>query len=475
MTKLPPGSSLRSLVSTPTSPPSLVRGLGLLDATMILIGGVIGSGIFFAPSIMAGFLQTPGLLIGLWVLGGVLTLCGALSAAELGGMYPRSGGMYVFIREAFGPLLGFLYGWTYFLAIITGVIAAVCVAFAKTLAFFLPAVGEGNVLFRVGGMSFNAAQPVAVGIIVVLTWVNIRSLRLGANVQNVFTLAKIAGLLGLVLFALFLGGGSTGHWRPLTGLTLGPEGLKIGLFAALAGAMAKALFAYDAWYVITFVAEEVREPEKNVPRALIYGTLGATLLYLAAVAVYLYAVPITEMAAIPENSVATEAARRMIGGLGASFIAAAILVSTFGCANGLILTGARIVYAMAKDNLFFPVAARVHPTFRTPWVGLLMTGGVAALLTLSGTYSDLLTLTAFSSLLFNTLVVVSLFVLRHKQPNLARPYRTFGYPVTPALFILVSLFFLVYIPVADPRNAFLGLGISALGLPAYLIWKSRSS
>lgn len=453
---------------------SLIRGLGLFDATAILVGAVIGSGIFFAPSIMAGYVQTPGLLLGLWILGGILTLCGALSCAELAAAMPRSGGQYVFLREAFGPLVGFLYGWTYVLAIVTGVTAAVAVAFAKTLAFFVPALGEENVLVRLGGLNVNAAQPIAVAIIVLLTYSNIRSLRLGATIQNVFTLAKVAGLITLVLFAILVGGGATANWTPLAGLSLGPEGVKIGLFAAMAGAMAKALFAYDAWYIVTFVAEEVREPEKTVPRALVLGTLSATALYVAAVAVYLYAVPITEMAFVSENSVATEAARRMVGAAGGAFIASAILVSTFGCVNGLILTGGRILYAMGRDGLFFTATARVHPAHRTPAVALAILGALAAALTLSGTYSDLLTLTAFSSLLFNTLMVVALFVLRVQRPDLPRPYRTWGYPVTPALFILVSAFFLVYIPVADPRNAFLGLALSALGLPAYWLWRSKA-
>lgn len=466
---------MATISASADSEPRLVRGLGLLDSTAILVGAVIGSGIFFAPSIMAGFIQTPGLLLGLWVLGGMLTLCGALSAAEMAAALPRSGGMYVFLREAFGPLVGFLYGWTYTLAIVAGVIAAVAVAFAKTLAFFVPALGEENVLFRIGSLDVSAAQPLAVGIIVLLTYLNVRSLRLGATIQNAFTLAKVAGLLTLVLFAVFMGGGSTAHWQPLRGMTLGPAGVTMGLFAALAGAMAKALFAYDAWYQVTFVAEEVRDPEKTLPRALILGTLTATTLYVAAVAVYLYAVPIGEMAAVPENSIATEAARRMIGSLGAAFIASTILVSTFGCVNGLLLSAARIIYAMGRDKVFFAAAARVHPRYRTPATALRMLGGLAAVLTLSGTYSDLLTLTAFTGLVFNTLVVVALFVLRVKRPDLPRPYRTWGYPVTPVLFILVSAFFLVYIPVADPRNSFLGLGLSALGLPAYWLWKSRSS
>jgi len=235
--------------------------------------------------------------------------------------------------------------------------------------------------------------------------------------------------------------------------------------------MAKALFAYDAWNSITFAAEEVKDPARNLPRALLLGTLGVAAVYCSAVAVYLYMVPIGEMAMVRESRIATEAAVRMIGSAGGAFVAVAILVSTLGCVNGLTLAGPRVVFAMGRDGLFFRAAARVHPRYRTPATAIGLHGLVAALLTLTGTYSDLLTLTAFSSLLFNVLTIVGLFVLRAKQADLHRPYRVWGYPVLPALYILVSAFFLVYIPVAEPRNAGLGLGITALGLPAYFYWR----
>ena len=247
----------------------------------------------------------------------------------------------------------------------------------------------------------------------------------------------------------------------------------MGLFAALAGAMAKALFSYDAWQSITLAAEEVKDPERNLHRSLILGTLGVTAVYCSAVMVYLYLVPISEMAQVPENRIATEAAVRMIGPAGGAFIALAILVSTFGCVNGLTLSGARVVFAMARDGLFFRKVAAVHPEYRTPATALLMHGAVAAGLTLTGTYNDLLTLTAFSSLLFNVLTVVGLFVLRRKRPDLHRPYRVWGYPVLPALYVLVSAFFLVYMPVADPRNSGMGLALTAIGIPAYLYWKGH--
>jgi APA family basic amino acid/polyamine antiporter len=452
-------------------PVELVRGLGLLDATLLIVGSVIGSGIFFAPSIMAGYLQSPGLLLGLWVLGGLLTLAGALSYAELAAAMPRAGGQYVFLSEAFSPLFGFLYGWTLLLAINTGFVAAVAVAFAKTLGFFVPGVGEEHALFAFLGTTFTTAQLVALVVIAVLTWLNVTGLRAGATVQNLFTLAKLAALGVLVAMAVVTAKGSASNFQPVASLALGPEGLKVGLFAALAGAMSKALFSYDSWYTVTFAAEEVKDPERNLPRSLILGTLGIMVAYAAAVAAYLYLVPIGEMAAVTENRIATEAAVRMIGPAGGAFIAAAILVSTFGCVNGLTLAGARVVYAMARDGLFFRSAARVDARHHTPAAALLLHGLVAGVLTLTGTYSDLLTLTAFSSLLFNVLTVAGLFVLRRRRPDLPRPYRVWGYPVVPLLFVAVALFFLVYMPVADPRNTGLGLLLTAAGIPAYLYWR----
>src|SRR3954471_10520821 len=299
----------------------LVRGLGLLDSTTLIVGSVIGSGIFVAPSIMAGFVQTPGLLMGLWVIGGILTLFGALAYGEMAAALPHAGGQYVFLKEAFSPLWGFLYGWTFLLAINTGFIAAVAVAFAKYLGVFLPGIGEGTVLFAIGKYPFSTAQAVGLVVIAALTWINVTGLRTGAIVQNVFTIAKVAAVAVLVVLAIASGKGSLGHFRPLLGTALGPEGLKIGLFAALGVAMSKALFAYDAWNSVTFAAEEMHDPEKNLPRALVLGTVGIMAAYCAAVAAYLYMVPISEMYAVKDNRIAAEAAQRMIGPGGAAFIA----------------------------------------------------------------------------------------------------------------------------------------------------------
>src|SRR5260221_2457205 len=389
----------------------LVRGLSLFDATTLIVGSVIGSGIFFAPAIMAGYLQTPGLLLGLWVLGGVLTLFGAPSYGEMAAALPRAGGQYVFLSEAFSPLWGFRFGWAFLFAINTGVVAAVAVAFAKPLGFFLPAIGEANVLFVLGSFSFSTAQAVALVVIAAVTWLNVTGLRTGAFVQNVFTVAKVAAVAVLVVLAIATARGSVANFTAVVGLELGPVGVKLGILAAMAGAMSKALFAYDAWNSVTFAAEEVKDPERNLPRALLLGTLGVAVVYCSAVAVYLYMVPIGEMASVRESRIATEAAVRMIGPAGGAFIAVAILVSTFGCVNGLTLAGARVVFAMGRDGLFFRGGSRVHPRFRTPATALLLHGLVAALLTLTGKYSDFLTITRFSSLLFTVLTILGLLLL----------------------------------------------------------------
>jgi len=453
--------------------PGLVRGLGLFDATTLIVGSVIGSGIFVAPSIMAGYVQSPAMLLGLWALGGILSLFGALAYAELAAAMPRAGGQYVFLGRAFGPLWGFLYGWTFLFAINTGFIAAVAVAFAKYVGVFVPAVGEGTILFTLG-RPFATAQAVALVVVLVLTWVNVTGLRMGALVQNTFTVAKVAAIAVLFLLAFALGRGSAAHFSSPAGpLALGPLGVELGLFAAIAVAMSKALFAYDAWNSATFAAEEVKDPERNLVRSLLLGTLAITVIYCAAVAVYIYMVPVGEMAAVRDNRIASEAAHRMLGPTGEAFIAVAILLSAFGCVNGLVLSGARVVYAMARDGLFFPLAAAIHPVHRTPARALVIQGLVAALLTLTGTYSDLLTLTAFSSLLFNTLTVVGLFVLRRTAPGLSRPYRAWGYPVLPLLYVVVAAFFLFFILKGDPRNSGMGLLLTALGLPAYVYWRRR--
>lgn len=454
---------------------ALERRLGTFSATMIIVGSMIGSGIFIAPSIMAGYVATPGVWLGLWLVGGALTLLGALSYAELCAMMPRAGGQYVFLREAFGRLVAFLYGWTLFLVIQTGFNAAVAIAFAKFLGGVGLRVGETDVVLAVGGLTLSRAQIVAVAVIAVLTWINARGVREGALVQNVFTVLKVGAIVLLVLVGFGSGKGSFSHFAPVFGTQLGQKGLEMGFLAAMGVAMSKALFAYDAWNTVTFAAEEVRDPQRSLPRALMAGTVVTTLAYTAACAVYLYVLPLSRMAGVQENRVAADVAGALMGPVGVTLVSIAILVSTFGCVNGLILGGARVLFAMARDGLFFRVAGDVDPRRHTPRGALLLQGIWSAVLALSGSYDRLLTYVTFASLAFNALTVAGLFVLRRTRPDEPRPYRTWGYPVTPAVYLAGAVFFLLYIFAGDPKDACAGLGLVVLGVPAYLVFRRRSS
>ncbi len=450
---------------------ALERRLGVFTATTIIVGSMIGSGIFIAPSIMAGYVASPGIWMGLWLLGGGLTLLGALSYAELAAMMPSAGGQYVFLREAFGPRVAFLYGWTFFLVIQTGFNAAVAIGFAKFLGGVGLRAGETDVVLAVGGFTLSRAQLVAVAVIGVLTAVNARGLREGALVQNVFTVLKVGAIALLALSALASGKGSLSHFASSpNGLALGARGIELGLFGAVGVAMSKALFAYDAWNTVTFAAGEVRDPQRNLPRALVAGTVATTLVYVAACAAFLYVLPLDRMAGVAENRVASDVASVVLGPVGVTAVSLAILVSTFGCANGLILSGARVLYAMARDGVFFHTAGRVDPRRQTPSGALALQGAWSVVLAVSGTYDRLLTYVTFASLGFNALTVAALVVLRRTRPSAARPYRTWGYPVTPALYLAGALFFLVYIFAGDPRDACAGLVLVAIGWPAYAIF-----
>jgi APA family basic amino acid/polyamine antiporter len=455
--------------------PALERQLGVFSATMIIVGSMIGSAIFIAPSIMAGYIAAPGLWLGLWLTGGALTLLGALAYAELCAMMPHAGGQYVFLRESFGPFVAFLYGWTLFFVIQTGFNAAVSIAFAKYLGGVGLHAGETDIILSVGPWTLSRAKLVAVGVIVVLTAVNARGVREGALVQNVFTVLKVSAVGLLVVVGFASGRGSFDHFAPLLGANLGKDGVAIGLLAAMGVAMSKALFAYDAWNTVTFAAGEIREPQRNLPRALVAGTLVTTLAYVAACAVYLYILPLDRMAAVAENRVAADVASVALGPAGVTLISVAILVSTFGCVNGLVLGGARVLFAMARDGLFFPAAGRVDPVTQAPRGALVLQGVWSAVLALTGSYDKLLTYVTFASLAFNALTVVALFVLRRKRPSAERPYRTWGYPWTPAVYLAGALFFLVYIFIGETKNVCYGLGLVALGIPAYLLLRRRSA
>jgi APA family basic amino acid/polyamine antiporter len=468
----------------------LARRLGMLDSTTIVIGSMIGSGIFIAPSLMAGYIRTPGILILLWLAGGVLTMFGALSMGELASAFPRAGGQYVYLKEAFSPLWGFLFGWTYFLVVQSGFIAAVSIAFAKYLGVFLPFLGESNTLITLNlfGRAFSpsTAQAVSILCIALLTAVNVRGVRAGATLQNVFTITKVSAMLVLILAAFLFFRGSLGNFLPLLKPVLPahdggvlPVGLPaastLPLFAALAVAMSKALFAYDAWNSVSFVAEEVRDPQRNIPRAMFLGSGIVALVNTLITMAYLYVIPIGRMALVHENRIAAATAQAVMGQAGLVFITLAILVSTFGCVNGLVLSGPRLYFAMARDRMFFAGGRRIHARFRTPHVSLLYQGVWSCLLVLSGTYNDLLTYTVFASLLFNALTVVGLFRLRRRRPGLERPYRVSAYPLVPFLYVAIAAFFIVYIIVGDPLNSGKGLFLIATGVPAYFYWKRKQN
>ncbi len=452
----------------------LVAGLGLFDATAIIVGSMIGSGIFIVSAEMARDVGTSAMLLLAWIITAVMTIVGALSYGELAAAMPRAGGQYVFLREAYGPLFGFLYGWTLFLVIQTGTIAAVVVAFAKFLGLFVPWVSASRILVPLpAGHSLSTQQLVAISAIAVLTWVNCRGLREGAFVQNVFTAAKFGGLLLLVLVGFLLPANSTATRENFA--STHPATFNLTLLSLMGAALVGSLFSSDAWNNVTFTGSEVVNPRRNLPLSLFLGTASVSVLYIAANFVYLRVLPLSAIASAPEDRVGTLAAQGLMGPLGMTFVNLCILVSTFGCTNGLILAGARVYYAMARDGLFFRRVAEVSPRTHTPVFSLLIQAVWAALLTLSGTYSDLLNYVIFANLLFYVLTVSALFVLRKKQPGLERPYRAFGYPVLPALYVVAAALIMLDLLWVRPAFTWPGLIIVLTGVPVYFLWHRRAA
>jgi APA family basic amino acid/polyamine antiporter len=451
----------------------LLQGLKLFDATTIIIGSMIGSGIFIVSADMSRQLKSPGLLLLAWVVTAVMTVLAALSYGELAAAMPRAGGQYVFLREAFGPLFGFLYGWTLFLVIQTGTIAAVVVAFAKFLGLFLPWVSASRILISLPfGYSLSSQQLVAIFVIALLTAVNCKGLREGAAVQNIFTVAKVGGLLVLVFMGFILPSNPEAVHMNLGALF--PGSINLAVLAIFGASLVGSLFSADAWNNVTFTGSEVVNPKRNLPLSLILGTGIVSLIYIAANVVYLRILPLTAIASAPEDRVGTLAAQSLMGPWGLTFINLAILVSTFGCTNGLILAGARVYYAMARDSLFFRRVAEVSPRTHTPVFSLIIQAIWASLLALSGTYSDLLDYVIFAALLFYVLTVSGLFVLRKKRPDLERPYKAIGYPVLPALYVLLAALVMVDLLWVKPKFTWPGLIIVLTGVPVYFFWHSSA-
>jgi len=461
---------------------------------MIVIGSMIGSGIFIVSADIARTVGSPGYLLLVWFITGGITIIGALSYGELAGMMPHAGGQYVYLREAYNPLIGFLYGWTLFLVIQTGTIAAVAVAFSKFTAVFLPEFHEGTIAFSVGGISVTNAQLLSISSIALLTYVNSRGLHGGRIIQNLFTIAKTTALLALIVLGIAIGRNthaielnlaSLWHasWIHLEGREIGTiEQLSgLGLLAAIGVAMVGSLFSSDAWNNITFTAGEVVNPKKNIPLSLAFGTGAVTLLYLLANIAYLLVLPINgtpdgadviargiQFAA--DDRVGTAAASAIFGAPGVFIMAALIMISTFGCNNGLILAGARVYYAMAKDGLFFKSVGGLNQK-SVPGLALAIQGIWASALCLSGTYSDLLDYVIFAVLVFYILTVAGIFILRRKRPDADRPYKAFGYPIIPGIYILAAAAICVDLLIFKPTYTWPGVVIVIIGIPAYKVWR----
>jgi APA family basic amino acid/polyamine antiporter len=466
------GTQVSTAARKPTEESQLVPGLKLFDATTIIIGSMIGSGIFIVSAQMARELQSPGMLLLAWLISAVMTILAALSYGELAAAMPRAGGQYVFLREAFGPMSGFLYGWTLFLVIQTGTIAAVVVAFAKFLGLFVPWVSASRILLPLPlGMSISSQRLVALLVISLLTWVNCRGLREGAVVQNIFTVAKVAGLAVIVLIGFARPANPQALHANFSGLF--PGSFNLTLLTILGGSLVGSLFASDAWNNVTFTGSEVINPRRNLPLSLFIGTAIVSLIYLATNIVYLRVLPLSALAAAPEDRVGSLAAQALMGPLGMTFVTLAILISTFGCSNGMMLAGARVYYAMAKDGLFFRRAAQVSPRSHTPVFSLVIQSVWTAVLALSGTYSDLLDYVIFAALLFYVLTVLGLFVLRRKRPDLHRPYKAVGYPVLPALYVVLAALVMVDLLFVKPAFTWPGLIIVLTGVPVYYFWRRK--
>ena len=431
----------------------LKRELGLFDAVMINAGSMIASAIFIVPATVAAAVHGTALMTLVWVIGGIVSLLGALSIAELAAAYPEAGGQYAYLREAYGTIWAFLYGWANFAVINTAGIAAIAVGFGRYIGFFIP-------------LSELAIRVVAIASIVALSLLNCRGVRLGATTQNVLTTLKIGALVAIIVTSFALPGGAPSHFQPLW--QAGTLGQWIGPFGV---AMVAVLWAYDGWIETTYVGSEIVDPGRNLPRSIILSTLIVITLYVLASVAYAYVLSPAQM--VGSALVASDAARVTMGAVGASFVVIAILISTLGANNGIVLTAARIPYAMARGGMFLRSQGIVHPRYGTPTVALLTQGVIASALTALGTYDQLFTYVVFAQFVFYALSASAVMRLRKTAPQLARPYKTWGYPVTPIVFIAFAIWLVYNTIVETPRDSAIGAGLILLGLPGYWYWKKR--
>lgn len=459
-----------------TDQPKMKHELSLLDGTMLVAGSMIGSGIFIVSADIIRNVGSAGWLIAIWVLTGFMTLTAALSYGELSGMFPKAGGQYVYLKESYNKLIAFLYGWSFFAVIQTGTIAAVGVAFSKFTAYLIPAFSEDNILLNLGFMKISAAQVVSIILIIFLTFINTRGVKGGKLIQNTFTLTKLLSLFGLIGFGFLALKGDIWHanWSnawdihnlskdgSITALTIG------GALGAIAAAMVGSIFSSDAWNNVTFIAGEMKNPKRDVALSLGLGTLIVTIIYVSANVVYTGVLPLHDIANAEKDRVAVAASHVIFGNIGTYVIAVMIMISTFGCNNGLILSGARVYYSMAKDGLFFKRTGDLNK-FGVPQFGLWIQCVVASILCLSGRYGDLLDMISFVVVIFYMLTIIGIFILRAKHPNAERPYKAFGYPILPAIYILMGLAFCILLIIYKPQFTWPGLIIVLIGIPIYFI------
>ena len=472
--------------------PTLKRTLGLFDTTMLVSGSMIGSGIFIVSSDMSRHLGSPMWLLLCWIMTGVITICAALSYGELAGMMPNAGGQYVYLKKAYNPLIAFMYGWTVFLVIQTGVIAAVAVAFAKYTGIFIPLFDEKEVLLEIGTFKLKNAQLLAIGLIILLTYLNSRGIKNGKIIQRVFTSTKLIALFLVIIAGIYFGlktdvwsHNFSEPWKAFQTTVKEDGSLNIvgltgaSLLGALGVSMIGSLFSSDAWNNVTFIAGEIKEPHKNIPLGLFFGTCIVTFLYIMANIAYMCLLPVqgtpdatTVMGQgiqfAQNDRVGTAAISVLLGSTATYLMAALIMISTFGCNNGLILAGSRLFQAMASDGLFFKKAAQLNAN-QVPAYALIIQGLWASILCLSGSYGDLLNYATFASLVFYSVTIGALFILRKKEPDTPRPYKAFGYPIIPLLYILVASAICVDLLIFETTSTGLGLLIVLLGIPVYYL------
>lgn len=466
--------------------PSFKPTLSLFDATMIVAGGMIGSGIFIVSADITRNVGSAGWLVLVWLITGFMTITAAVSYGELSAMYPKAGGQYVYLKEAYNKLVAFLFGWSFFSVIQTATIAAVGVAFSRFTAYLIPSVSEQNIIADLGFVKISAAQLLAIAMIVFLTYTNTRGVKGGKIIQSTFTVTKLISLFGLIVFGFLLTKQSfwSENWQ--TGLSamqdmgakdavtgaLQPTGWQsisgAALIGAVAAAMVGSIFSSDSWNNVTFIAGEIKNPQRNIGLSLFLGTLIVTLIYITANLMYLHVLPLNSIAFAENDRVAVTAANQIFGNAGTIVIAVMIMISTFGCNNGLILAGARVYYTMAQDGLFFKKTAELNKN-AVPAYALWIQCLVASLLCLSGKYGDLLTMVSFVVVIFYVLTIIGIFILRKKQPDLPRPYKAFGYPVLPIIYIILASLFCVGLVWASPTYSLWGLAITLFGIPLYYL------